>query len=294
MVRRLSLALGLVPLAGCGSGLPAAAPSGALLLRGAPAAALAPLPHGGLLVGALRGGSLQRLAADGTRTTPRLRVPAVATQGQRGLLSLLADGRRVYASWVARDGRLLVGRLRSTRAPRIVWRGPATATLANGGHLALAPDGRIVVGIGDRQSPRGAVGQLLSLAPDGPPSQRPRVLSRGWSNPFAFAFTPDRRLWVADNAPGPHPERLARGDEGRPRELTVLPPETAPAGLAALPDGDLVLCGFRSGRLDRYRSRAGRWMRIATLASDCRYGVVRLRDGRLAYAADDGVRSVRP
>jgi hypothetical protein len=297
VVRRAAivLAFAFAPLGGCGAGSAAMPPArGDVVLVAAPVAALAALPGGALLIGALRGGPLRRVAADGAVATVRLRVPAVATRGQRGLLSLAADGTRVYASWTTPGGRLVVGRLRAG-APRIVWIGPRTTTLANGGHLALAPDGRLVIGVGDRQSPHGAVGAMLSLDPGGPAGQRPRVLSTGWSNPFAFAFTPDGRLWVADNAPGERGERLARGDLGRPREVTGLPRGTAPSGLVALPGGDLALCGFRSGRLDRYRLRAsGRWVRVGTISGDCRYGVARLSDGRLAFAGAHAVRSVRP
>ncbi len=131
---------------------------------------------------------------------------------------------------------------------------------------------------------------MLSLEPNGPPNQVPRVLSAGWNNPFAFTFTPDGRLWVADNATGNQPERLARGDRGKPHEVTNLPRTTAPSGLAALPNGDLALCGIVSGTLDRYRHEPdGRWKRISTIATGCRYGVALLDDGRLAYSDDRSI-----
>lgn len=296
----LALAATGAVASGCGSGSRTTAttapraPAGSVLLARTQASALAALPGGALLVGSLKRGQLRRVDRDGTVRTSPLTVPRVSTAGQRGLLSLVADGARVYASWTEPGGRLVVGELRRG-APRIVWSGPPSTTLANGGHLALtsAPRPRLVIGLGDRQSPRGAVGRLVSLSPAGPATQRPRVLSRGWWNPFAFAFTPGGRLWVADNAPGERPERLARGDAGRPRDVTTLAPPPAPSGLAALPGGDLALCGFVSGTLDRYHhDDDGRWRRIATLASGCRYGVVRLTDGRLAFGADDAIRSV--
>src|SRR5665648_375351 len=114
---------------------------------------------------------------------------------------------------------------------RIVWCGPPSATLANGGHLAFAPDGRLLIGIGDLQHPRRAQradtpnGKLLSLRPDGPPTQRPAVVSSGWNNPFAFTFTPSGTLWVADNSPGTRPERLAPGaSDPRASTFLELPP----------------------------------------------------------------------
>lgn len=297
MVKLVLPLLALVAVAACGGAAEkSAAPAGHVLASAAASAALAAEPDGSLLVGALTGGTIRRVQADGSAVPTALRVPPVRTDGQRGLLSLAVDRSRVYASWTPRFGeRLVVGRLRADAPPQIVWTGPPTTTLANGGHLALAPDGRLAIGIGDRQSPQGAVGRLLSLDPHGPPNQRPRVLSTGWNNPFAFVFTPDNRLWVADNAPGGRPERLARGDAGRPRDVTDLPRATAPSGLAALPGGDLALCGVVSGTLDRYRrASGGSWTRVGTIAADCRYGVVRLTDGRLAYAGSHTIRSVRP
>jgi glucose/arabinose dehydrogenase len=286
----------LAVLAGCSTTDATPTPAGHVLLDIPQSAALATEPGGGLLVAPLAGGTIRRISANGSVAPTALRVPLVRTDGQRGLLSLAVGRSRVYASWTPRSGeRLVVGRLRAGMPPRIVWTGPRTTTLANGGHLAFAPGGRLVIGIGDRQSPRGAVGRLLSLDPAGPPTQRPRVLSTGWNNPFAFAFTPDDRLWVADNAPGAHPERLARGDAGRPHDVTDLPRATAPSGLAALSGGDLALCGVVSGTLDRYRRTSdGSWTRVGTIAADCRYGVVRLTDGRLAYAGAHTIRSVRP
>lgn len=187
-IRAAVVALGALALAGCGAANRAAdpAPSGRLL-RGGPAPALAALADGSLLVGLLRTGEIWRVPAHGVprRPFPRLRV---SVDGQRGLLSLAAVHGRIYAAWTTRARRLVVGRLRPHAAPVIVWRGVDTATLANGGHLAGAPDGRLAVGIGDRQtgSPEG---RLLSLDPAGPATQRPRTLSTGWNNPFAFAFT---------------------------------------------------------------------------------------------------------
>jgi glucose/arabinose dehydrogenase len=280
----------------CGGASPptAEAPLGKLLERGEPAAALAALPGGDLLAGYLRSGEIRRIGADGRSRRAFPRLP-VSTAGQRGLLSLATVGDEVYAAWTTPARRLVVGRLRRQERPVLVWRGVTTTTLANGGHLAVAPGGRLVIGIGDRQAGR-PVGRLLSLDPRGPADQRPRVLSVGWNNPFAFAFTPDGRLWVADNAPGRRPERLARGDTGGPpADVTTLGRRPAASGLAALGPRALALCGVLSGTLDRYElGDDRRWSYARTLARGCRYGVVRLGDGRLAFGADDAIRTVRP
>ena len=113
------------------------------------------------------------------------------------------------------------------------------------------------------------------------------MLSTGWNNPFAFAYTPDGRLWVADNVPGTRGERLARGDlDGRPTHVTPLPPGTAPSGLAAVSDSRLVVCGFQSHLLQGFRITAGQRAVVtgAPIAANCWIGVIRLADGRLAYA----------
>jgi hypothetical protein len=253
------------------------------------------LPGGELLVGFLRTGELWRVP----RTLPPRRedLPrlSVSRRGQRGLLGLATIHGITYASWTTPDRRLVVGRLRALTTPVVAWRGVRSTTLANGGHLAATPDGRLAIGIGDRQTGM-PTGRLLTLDPEGPATQRPRTLSTGWNNPFAFTYTPDGTLWVADNAPGTHPERLARGSTGGgpPAQVTVLDRRPAPSGLAALGRGVLALCGVVSGRLDRYELHGGRWRYARTIASGCRYGVVRLTGGRLAFSDDDGVRVIDP
>lgn len=286
-----------VAVAGCGKQEPRAteaAPPGRLVLRGGAAAALAPSPDGSLLVGFLRSGTIWRVPVQGRPRREYPRLP-VSTNGQRGLLSLVVVKRRVYASWTTPARRLVVARLRHHAAPLVVWRGVSTATLANGGHLTAAPDGRLVIGIGDRQS-GSPTGRMLSLDPGGPATQLPRTLSTGWNNPFAFTFTPGGELWVADNAPGKRPERLARGDDagGRPASITTLDRRPAASGLAALGADTLALCGVISGTLDRYDRHGATWRYNRTLARGCRYGVARLADGRLAFGANDGVRIVGP
>lgn len=278
----------VLALAGCGQAAQRPRPS-RLLLHTGPAPALAALPGGGLLVGEQDGRITALRDGHATHPFPRLRV---SRGGQRGLLGLAVVRGRTYAAWTDRGRRLVVGLLRHDAPPVMRWIGPQTATLANGGHLAADPRGRIVIGIGDLQrAPRG--GRLLALDPDGPARQRPQVLSRGWNNPFAFAFA-GAELWVADNSPGRAPERLARGDQGVPRAVTVLTRKTAPSGLVALEGGALAVCGFVSGTLDRYVRDGGRYRLAGTFATDCRYGAVRLSDGRVAFATGTAIRVVTP
>jgi hypothetical protein len=293
-----TLACGAVVLAGCGSGAPHATTASPRLpsRTASTVAALAPLPGGGLRVGVLQTGVVRDA---GGRPFARLRV---STGGQRGLLGLAvgSDG-ATYASSTAAGGarRIVVDRIDAGHRRR-VWTGPPSATLANGGHLALDRRGRLLIGVGDVQQPsrirdpRFPNGKLLALDPAGPPSQTPTVLSSGWNNPYAFAVAPDGRVWVADNSPGRRPERIGRGDRpGAP--LTPLRGKTAPSGLAVINDRTLAVCGIVSGRLDRYRVRAGGRVAFAgTIARGCAFGVVRLRSGLLAFSTPHGIREVHP
>ncbi len=302
-------ALAALALPACGSGgseaAPAAAPPSARLAAIPDVAALAPLRGGGLRVGERRTGRIRDLRPGG-RPGPGLARVAVSTAGQRGLLGLAVDRRgRTFAAWTAPDAgrRLLVGQV----APgplRLIWRGPRSATLANGGHLALTPAGRLVLGVGDLQDrarvpdPGTPNGKLLALDPEAGPAQRPRVLSSGWNNPFAFGVLPGGAIWVADNSAGRAPERLARGDRGAvPARAAALPAGTAPSGLAAISAGAIAVCGVRSGRLLRYRVGPGGQaapLPGPPLARDCRLGVARLAGGRLAYSTGTEIRTVRP
>jgi hypothetical protein len=224
---------------------------------------------------------------------------AVSTAGQRGLLGLAVetDG-RTFGAWTRPDRRLVVGQI-APGPTRLVWVGPATTRLANGGHLITTPNGDLVIGIGNLQAPvrvadpHAPNGKLLRLDPDGPPDQRPRTVSAGWNNPFAFTLTPSGSLWVADNAGGRDRERLARGDRmGQPTHVTPLRGTSAPSGLAALDDNHLAMCAFVSRRLDLYdvSSPTGARRARQPLARDCTIGVVVLADGALAYANETSIR----
>ena len=281
----LAAALVVLPLAGCGDG----PPQGRLLVSDADSpAALAALPDGGLRYGERLTGRVREVDGRGrVRPEPVAQVE-VSTDGQRGLLGLAVDRRdRTFAAWTDRSGTILVGQV-APGPVRVVWRGPPSAPIGNGGHLELPPDGRLLVGIGDLQ--RGdRSGRLLAVDPDESADQDPEVVSGGWNNPFAFGLSPSGELWVADNAPGREPERLVgirRG--GEVFFSTELPgAQIAPAGLVALSDSELVICAYLTGRLMRYEVGSGR---LRTLAEGCRTGVVQLTTGHLAYAGEDEIR----
>ncbi len=261
--------------------------------------------------------------ADGrSRTVARIEV---STEGQQGLLGLAADQRYLYAAWTTRDqarmvvGRFLQGDLSAANdgeadgsppseapSPTVVWNGFVASTGANGGHLDLLPDGRVVLGVGTLRNSRliddpGTVnGKLLALDPDGPQDQEPTVVSSGWRNPFAFVVSPPSAsssaavgsaIWVADNEPEDgSAERVGRGDEPG-RSLTELETSIAPAALVRLPDGDLGVCGYLTGIMQRIDIGDGRAGQPGDrVVGDCNQAAVVLDDGRLVTS--DGSRLV--
>ncbi|CAN5851102.1 hypothetical protein BH18ACT2_BH18ACT2_18000 [soil metagenome] len=288
----------LIALAGCGggSGTPAA---GSRLL--APdvtdVTAMVALPDGSVRVGLRASGEIRDVSATGAVGPPVADV-GVRTDGQRGLLGVAvdADG-RTFAAWIRPDGRLVVGQV-APGATRLVWEGPPSTDISNGGHLA-SRDGRLVIGVGDLlrneliDDLTAINGKLVSLDPEGPPDQQPQPVSAGWNNPFAFTVVDDGTIWVADNAPGDTGERLMRGDADS-GDGVELPAGTAPAGIDHLGADQLVVCGFKSGALLRYRIVDSRPTRQEDLAGDCQTATVVRAGGDVVYAAADGLRVVTP
>lgn len=217
---------------------------------------------------------------------------AGSTVGQRGLLGLAVIGERVFAAWTRPgDRRIVVGQLSPER--RTVWEGPVSSRLANGGHLEVTDDGRLLIGVGDLQKPALVAdpttpnGKLLILDPDRPPDQTPAVLGHGWNNPFAFTVTVDGLVWVADNSPRNIPERIGRGESAS--QAIDLPGKRAPAALVELDPGRLGLCGFLDGRLVEVDVSAARpEVGDVLLDQGCRTGAVRIGGRRLAVS--DGER----
>lgn len=269
---------------------------------------MAPLPTGALVYGELRTGRIWRVDSHGHRAGRPLATVAVSTDGYKGLLGLAVDrDRTVFAAYTtpAPAEQLVVARV-WPRPTRLVWRGPPAAAETNGGRIAFAPNGRLLITVGDRLTslqvtPSGIEwpawprfhGTVLSLDPSGPPDQQARLLSRGYFNPFGLAITDTGAVWVADNAAPGAVEHLARADLGtRPALATPLPHE-APAGLATA-GRDLFVCGYISHRLDRYRIAANGQARRTgpPLARDCSIGVISLGGGKLAYANERQIRII--
>lgn len=263
--------------------------------------AMAAMPDGGFVYAERLTGDVRLVTPDGRLVSePLVRLDVGVTGEQRGLLGLAADADgRVFASWTDVDERLVVGEV-TGGSVRIVWLGPPSADRANGGRIAFAPDGSIVIGIGDLLDPAAAAdprspnGKLLRLDPDGVAEQAPEVISSGWNNPFAFTFTPAGALWVADNAPVEEPERFARGDIlGAPAHVSRLPPHGVPTGLAALGEHRFLLCTYLTRQLrivtvdDLGLAELG-----APLAADCSLGVAILADGSVLYANETQIREL--
>lgn len=172
--------LGLVLLAS------AAGASGRLLLRADVPAAMAPLPSGGLVYGELRTGRIFRVDSHGRRSHRPLARVDVSTDGYKGLLGLAVNRNgTVFAAYTtpAPDERLVVARV-WPHSTRMIWRGPRAGVEANGGRIAFAPSGRLVLTVGDRLKSlnvtctartRRRNSAVLACRPQGslPPSGRP-------------------------------------------------------------------------------------------------------------------------
>ena len=67
--------------------------------------------------------------------------------------------------------------------------------------------------------------------------------------------------------------------------------QTAPSGLAAIDDHTLAVCGYVSRRLDRFTVSDDGTAHVdgPPIAQGCTIGVIRLSEGRLAYADENGI-----
>jgi glucose/arabinose dehydrogenase len=271
-------------------------------------AALAVAPDGSLLIGELDSGRILRVASDQLdRDRPEATEYArldVATDGQQGLVGLVGlDDGIVLAGLSQRVGDEVLQRIVQVVPggdPVAVWDGPVAADQAVGGRLAVAADGRVLIGLGDflegsadSFGPDEPYSKLLSVDPAGPADQTPQVVSSGWNNPFAFTVGPDGAIWVADNSPGEVPERIARGDREGPS--VDLSGQRAPSGVVVLGTDELAVCGYLSGQLELVPLREGvPGEPTAVLSESCTLGVLALGGGRLAVAAEDGVHLLAP
>ena len=248
-------------------------------------------------------GRIRHVLADGRLAEDAVAiVPVIGSTGdQRGLLGLArTPGGRIFAAGVRPgDRRLVVVEVGPVAPLRLVWVGPVTAERANGGALAFASDGSLLVGIGDLLADPALAGdsavpnrKILALDVDAAPDQQPRVMSAGWNNPYAITVDAHGVPWVADNAGGRERERMGRADrpatEARP--LGRAGETRAPSALVSLGRNRFGVCGYVSRRVDEVRvvngtaSVTGR-----VLARPCAEGATRLADGRLVTATENAL-----
>ena len=260
--------------------------------------ALVGLGDGRMAVGERLTGRIVAVDRSGRGPRQLLATVDVAEQpkGQRGLLGVAAIGESLYASWTrAADGRLVVAQV-LPGPQRLVWEGPPSSDLANGGHLAVDHSGLLLIGIGDLQAaektpdPTTPNGKLLALDPAGPPGQQPTDVRGGWNNPFGFTVLRDGTVWVADNAPGTRAERIGpvRGEQ----PLTDLPGKRAPSALVQLGPDRLGLCGYLTGDLVEVRTGPPPRVGKVLMKDWCRTGAAALGDGDVAVSDGDVVRIV--
>jgi glucose/arabinose dehydrogenase len=195
---------------------------------------LAFLPDGRMLV-TERPGRMRLVASDGALSEPLAGLPAVAAQGEGGLLDVALDpgfarNGRVYWSFSEPDPGGAGGA--STAVARGILRSNAIeestiifrqeVKLEDGAHfgsrLAFAPDGHLFVSTGDRsrradaQDLASAHGKILRIEPDGRapddnPFARsagalPQVWSLGHRNVQGLAFRPGTgELWASEHGP---------------------------------------------------------------------------------------------
>ncbi len=178
------------------------------------------LPHGGYIVSE-RAGRL-RIIRDGKASAPLAGVPEVAEQGQGGLLDIalapdFATSRTLYLTLAANgDGGYGTALVRATlsadettltdvkelfRMNKLTRKGQHF-----GSRIAIAPDGSLFFGIGDRgdrdraQDMRDHAGSILHVNADGSiPANNPyrngteglaEIWSKGHRNPQGIAFDP--------------------------------------------------------------------------------------------------------
>ncbi|MUO80652.1 PQQ-dependent sugar dehydrogenase [Agrobacterium vitis] len=195
--------------------------------------AIAFLPDGRMLVTEKPG--LIFLVLQNGRKTPVANVPAVAAEGQNGLLDIAISpsfekNREVYFTYsepgVSGSSLVLSRAQLATSATsasledmKVIWRQtPAGGGGQSGGIIAFDPDGtHLYLTVGDRmrpdtaQDPDQARGKLLRLNLDGStPADNPhadqggvkaQTFTTGHRNPYGLAFGLDGKLWLHEMGP---------------------------------------------------------------------------------------------
>lgn len=195
--------------------------------------AVAFLPDGRMLVTEKPGNMF--LVAQSGRKTALGNVPAVAAEGQNGLLDIAVSptfriDRGVYLTYsepgeagssltLARAALAVSGKTATLEDLRVIWRQtPAGGGGQSGGVIAFDPEGaHLFLTVGDRMRPETvkdpdqARGKVLRLDLDGAtPADNPQAGQGGvrgetWTtghrNPYGLAFAPDGKLWLHEMGP---------------------------------------------------------------------------------------------
>lgn len=264
-----------------------------LIARGKEVDAFALGERNTLYYGERATGDVYRVNIAKPSTPVRVTHVDVKTDGQRGLLGLAYRDKALFiASTRASDGKLEVRRWASDDASQVVWVGPESKDLANGGSLRFDNKGGLIISVGELAG--GGSGKLLRLHAGGPETQTPTEITRGWHNPFGFTVDFRNNLWVADNAPGREKELVSRGNErdraNRRRHATALPSHFAPSGLA-IDEYELYACSYTTKAvfrlhigLDNVARRRGEVKGLT-----CQSAIVAQPDGSLITATSTAI-----
>jgi glucose/arabinose dehydrogenase len=204
------------------------------------------LPDGRILL-TERSGNLRIVGPDGKPSAPLRGVPKVLFEGQGGLLDVALDpgfetNRTIY--WTFSEPRrggsgtaLAKGTLGESAVENVKVIFRQMPTFDSNGHfgsrIVFAPDGKLMLALGDRQSARARVqaqdlgshfGKVIRINPDGSVPQdnpfvgrsdaKPEIWSYGHRNEQAAALDPAGRLWTVEHGPRGGDE-LNRPEPGR-------------------------------------------------------------------------------
>jgi glucose/arabinose dehydrogenase len=199
--------------------------------------ALSFLPDRRMLVTEKYEGKLVLLGADGKKLAAVAGVPKVDGRDQCGLLGLTlapdyAQSQLLFLSYCEkREGGngLAVARARFVDGTtpkldqlKVIFRMQPTldSAMHSGGRMLFAPDGMLIVALGERSKKEGRVqaqdlkshfGKIVRIHPDGSvpkdnpfvskPEARPEIWSYGHRNVLGIALDGRHRLWVAEMGP---------------------------------------------------------------------------------------------
>ena len=231
-----------------------------------------------------------------TTSTPVGKVSVLAGDNTAVTGLTVDSSGHTFAAWIDPQSRLTVGQV-APGATRILWQGPVVGTTNVGGRLLMSTYNRLVLSVGNLGAPAqdsdqtSINGKLLTLDPNGAATQQPNVVSTNWVDPTGIAYDQGNAIWVADDNPDGK-GRLARsGDTGTTGQVTYFNVHDQPVGMAAYSEEEMAVCFAGNHELKRYLLSDGiEALPGRVLANDCEYGVVQLKDGRLAYAAKTGIR----